>query len=85
MNSAYGSRINTIGSSSGLFTSALDNSARSAGADAVGWGGFAGGMLQRSLSMYNAQNNPIALGNAAGMNTSGWTVGGNSWNPANAG
>jgi hypothetical protein len=85
MNNAYGSRLNAIGSSSGLFTSALNNSARAAGADAVGWGGFAGGMLQRGLSMYNAQNNPIALGNAAGMNTTGWTVGGNSWNPANAG
>jgi hypothetical protein len=50
MNNAYGSRINTIGSSTGILTSALNNSARFASADAAGWGGFAGGMLQRGLS-----------------------------------
>lgn len=50
MNSAYGSRIGNIGNSTGLFTNALNSSARMAGADAAGWGGFAGGMLQRGLS-----------------------------------
>ena len=50
MNNAYGSRMNAIGSSTGMITSALNNSARFAGADAAGWGGFAGGMLQRGLS-----------------------------------
>lgn len=55
MNNAYGSRLNAIGSSTGMITSALNNSARFAGADAAGWGGFAGGMLQRGLSGINAQ------------------------------
>jgi hypothetical protein len=50
MNNAYGSRMNAIGSSTGMLTSALNNSARTASADAAGWGGFAGGMLQRGLS-----------------------------------
>lgn len=55
INSAYGSRIGDIGSSTGMFTNALNNSARIAGADAAGWGGFAGGMLQRGLSGINAR------------------------------
>jgi hypothetical protein len=55
MNNAYGARMNAIGSSTGLLTSALNNSARFAGADAAGWGGFAGGMLQRGLSGINAR------------------------------
>jgi hypothetical protein len=55
MNNAYGSRMNAIGSSTGLLTSALNNSAQFAGANATGWGGFAGGMLQRGLSGINAQ------------------------------
>lgn len=50
INSAYGSRIGDIGTSTGMFTNALNSSARIAGADAAGWGGFAGGMLQRGLS-----------------------------------
>lgn len=92
INSAYGSRIGDIGTSTGLFTNALNNSARIAGADAAGWGGFAGGMLQRGLKGIEAGGgfggmfgNPIAQANAAGMDTTGWTVGGDNWNPANAG
>lgn len=50
MNNAYGSRMSAINSSTGMLTSALNNSARAAGADAAGWGGFAGGMLQRGFS-----------------------------------
>lgn len=50
MNNAFGARIGGIGASTGLLTNALNNSARVAGADSAGWGGFAGGMLQRGLS-----------------------------------
>jgi hypothetical protein len=55
MNNAYGSRMAGIGSSTGLLTSALNNSARFAGGDAADWGGFAGGMLQRGLRGINAR------------------------------
>jgi hypothetical protein len=55
MNNAYDSRMAGIGSSTGLLTSALNNSARFAGGDAAGWGGFAGGMLQRGLRGINAR------------------------------
>lgn len=70
LNNAFNNRISSISSSTGLLTNALNNSARLAGADAAGWGGFAGGMLQRGLSGIQAQGGLGGLfggGSAAGM------------------
>jgi hypothetical protein len=81
LNSAYGSRIGTIGSSGLMMSNALNNSANMWGNAATGFGNLAGGLYQKAGGF----GNPITQANAAGMDTTGWTVGGNNWNPANAG
>lgn len=88
MNSAYGSRMNGISTSTGMLTNALNNSANMWGGMASGFGNIAGGLFQKSGGFGGSSfsfGNPITQANAAGMDTTGWTVGGNNWNPANAG
>lgn len=50
MNNAYNTRFSNIGSTNGLFTNAMNNSANYFGNQSAGWGNFAGGMFQRGVS-----------------------------------
>jgi hypothetical protein len=87
LNSAYGSRIGTVGSSGLMMSNALNSSANMWGNAAAGFGSLAGGLYQKSGGFGGnaiSVGNPITQANAAGMDTTGWTVGGNNWNPANA-
>jgi hypothetical protein len=81
MNNAYGSRMNAINSSTGMLTSALNNSARAASADAAGWGGFAGGMLQRGFSGIEKQGGFGGMfgGSAFTADPGAYAFGSQSW------
>lgn len=64
MNGAYNTRFSNIGSTNGLFTSAMNNSANYWNNQAAGWGNFTGGMLQRGMSS-GAFNNLFSGGSSA--------------------
>lgn len=67
MNNSYGARINGIGTSNGILTSALNNSSNYWGNQANGWGNFTGGMIYQGMKsgVFN-NSSPAASADSGG-------------------